>query len=54
MSERLKKYIASQKFKGRKRVSFFVDEKLWNYITKRAKKEDMTINDYLKHSFNFN
>jgi hypothetical protein len=53
MSERLKKYISNQKLRGRKRVSFFVDLKLWNYITKRAKKENMTINDYLKKSFDF-
>lgn len=53
MSERLKKYIQNQKSKGRKRVSFFVDEKFWKYITKRAKKEDLTINEFLKKSFEF-
>jgi len=50
---RLQKYIKNQKFKGRKRVSFFVDIKLWRYITKRAKKEKMTINDYLKFVLDF-
>lgn len=53
MSDRLKKYISNQKKQGRKRVSFFVDEKFWNFISKRAKKEDLTINEFLKKSMNF-
>ncbi len=53
MSERLKKYISNQKLRGRKRVSFFVDEKLWRFITKRAKIEGITINEYLKFALNF-
>jgi len=53
MSERLKKYIDKQKKQGKKRVSFFVDEKFWNYLTKRAKKDNLTIPEYLKKSFNF-
>ena len=52
MSERLKKYIEKQKKQGKKRVSFFVDEKFWNYLTKRAKKDNLTIPEYLKKSFN--
>lgn len=53
MSERLKKYIDKQKKQGKKRVSFFVDDKFWNYLTKRAKKENLTIPEYLKNYFNF-
>jgi len=53
MSERLKKYIEKQKKQGKKRVSFFIDEKLWNYLSKRAKKENLSIPDYLKQYFNF-
>ena len=53
MSERLKKYIQNQKLKGRIRVSFFVDQKLWRFINKRANKDKLTINEYLKKSFDF-
>lgn len=53
MSDRLKKYIENQKLRGRKRVSFFVDEKFWRYINKRAKKDNLTINEFLKKSFDF-
>lgn len=54
MSERLKKYIDKQKKQGKKRVSFFIDEKLWKYLTKRAKAENLHISDYLKKWFHFN
>ena len=50
---RLQKYIQNKKNQGQKRVSFFVDIKLWRYITKRAKKENMTINEFLKYTFDF-
>ena len=51
---RMQRYLIKQKLKhNRKRVSFFVDEKFWKYITRRAKKSDMTINEYLQHSFDF-
>lgn len=53
MSDRLKKYIENQKLRGRKRVSFFVDEKFWRYINKRAKKDNLTINEFLKKSFDY-
>ncbi len=53
MSERLKKYIDKQKKQGKKRVSFFIDDKFWNYLTKRAKKENLSIPDYLKKEFDF-
>jgi hypothetical protein len=53
MSERLKKYIANQKKLGRKRVSFFVDEKLWKFINKQCKKQNITINEFLKDSLDF-
>lgn len=53
MSERLKKYIDKQKKQGKKRVSFFIDDKFWIYLTKRAKKENLTIPEYLKNYFNF-
>jgi len=51
---RMERYLIKQKLlHGRKRVSFFVDEKFWKFITRRAKKNDMTINEYLQHSFDF-
>ena len=50
---RLQKYIKNKKKQGFKRVSFFVNIKLWNYIRKRVKKENMTINDYLSKVFEF-
>ncbi len=54
MSEtRLQKYISNKKRLGQKRVSFFVDEKVWKYFKKNAQKQDMTINDYLKYLLNF-
>lgn len=53
MSDRLKKYIEKQKKQGKKRVSFFIDVKLWNYISNKAKKENLTIPEYLKYHFNF-
>lgn len=52
-SSRSKKYILNQKSKGLKRVSFFTDEKFWKYITKRASKDNISINDFLKNSFDF-
>ena len=50
---RSKKYIIKQKKLGYKRVSFFTDEKFWKFIKKRALKEKMTIDEFLKSSFNF-
>jgi hypothetical protein len=54
MSDRLKRYIDKQKKQGKKRVSFFIDEKLWKYLTKRAKAENLQMSDYLKKWFHFN
>jgi hypothetical protein len=54
MSDRLKRYIDKQKKQGKKRVSFFIDEKLWKYLTKRAKAEKLQMSDYLKKCFHFN
>jgi len=51
--KRLKKYIDKKKSLGQKRVSFFVDEKLWKYFKKNAKKNNMSINDYLKALLDF-
>lgn len=53
MSDRLKKYIDKQKKQGKKRVSFFIDEKFWNYLSKKSKKENLTIPEYLKEYFHF-
>lgn len=53
MSERLKKYIDKQKKQGNKRVSFFINVKLWSFLSKKAKKENLTIPEYLKNYFNF-
>ena len=51
---RMQKYLIKQRLvHNRKRVSFFVDEKFWKFITRRAKQKDMTINEYLQHSFDF-
>ena len=50
---RLKKYIDNRKKMGQKRVSFFVDEKVWKYFKSNAKKNNMTIDNYLKHLLNF-
>ena len=52
-SSRSKKYIQNQKSKGYKRVSFFTNEKFWKYLTRRAKRSNMTINDYLIAQFVF-
>ena len=54
MSEtRLQKYIKAKKRLGQKRVSFFVDEKVWKFFKNNAKKSNMSINDYLKHLLDF-
>jgi predicted DNA-binding ribbon-helix-helix protein len=52
---RMERYLMKQRFlHGRKRVSFFVDEKFWKFVTRRAKKNNMTINEFLQYSFDFN
>lgn len=53
MSDRLKKYIDKQKKQGNKRVSFFINIKLWSFLSKKAKKENLSIPDYLKKEFDF-
>ena len=53
-NERLKRYIKNKNALGYKRVSFFVDKKVWKYFIKNAKKNNMTINDYLKFLLDFN
>lgn len=53
MSERLKKYIVNQKKKGCKRVSFFVDVKLWEFLKKVSKSKNLSIPDYLKSEFDY-
>lgn len=53
MSERLKKYISKQKKKGCKRVSFFIDEKLWEFLKKISKQKKMSVPDYLKSEFDY-
>lgn len=53
MSDRLKKYIEKQKKQGKKRVSFFINIKLWSFLSKKAKKEKLSISDYLKKEFDF-
>ena len=50
---RLQKYINNKKVLGQKRVSFFVDEKVWKYFKRNAKKNNMSINEYLKYLLNF-
>lgn len=50
---RLQRYIANKKNLGQKRVSFFVDEKVWKFFKKNAQKKNLTINDYLKELLNF-
>ena len=50
---RYNRYVLNQKKSGKKRVSFFCDIKLWNYISKRAKKQNITIEQYLKQALNF-
>lgn len=52
-SDRLKRYVENKKRLGLKRVSFFVDVKFWKFITKNAKKENLTILEYLKKIANF-
>lgn len=51
--DRFKKYINEQKRKGYKRVSFYIDEKLWKYLKKLSKKENLTVPDLIKKQFNF-
>ncbi len=53
MDNRLQRYTKRKKALGQKRVSFFVDEKVWKYFKKNANKRDMTINDYLKYLLDF-
>jgi len=50
---RQEKYIMNKKMMGQKRVSFFVDEKLWKYFKRNAIKKKMTINDYLAYLLEF-
>jgi hypothetical protein len=49
--ERHKKYINSKKKQGQKRVSFFVEEKVWKYFKKRS--DTLSPNEYLKKLLNF-
>jgi len=53
MENRLQRYVKNKRSLGQKRVSFFVDEKVWKYFKKNAQKQDMSINDYLKHLLDF-
>lgn len=39
--------------KYNKRVSFFIDEKLWKYLKKLSKKDNLTVPDLIKKQFNF-
>ena len=50
---RLQRYIVNKKSLEQKRVSFFVDEKVWKFFKKNAKKNNLTINDYLKELLDF-
>ena len=50
-NERLKKYVKNKKKLGFKRVSFFVDEKVWKYFKKRS--GGLSANDYLKRLLDF-
>ena len=52
-SDRLKKYIDNQKKKGKKRVSFFVDDKVWKFFKKKQKASNLDISDYLKVLLDF-
>jgi len=52
-SDRLNRYIKNKKKAGQKRVSFFVDEKVWKHFKRKASLNKMTINEYLKHLLNF-
>lgn len=51
--DRFQKYINEQKRKGNKRVSFYIDEKLWKYLKKLSKKENLTVPELIKKQFNF-
>jgi len=53
MQTRLQRYIKNKKKLGYKRVSFFVDIKVWKYFKRNAKKKNLTINEYLKYLLNF-
>jgi len=53
-SSRSKKYIMNKKKQGYKRVSFFVDEKFWKFVKKRALKSGLTIDEFLMKSLEFN
>ena len=44
MSKRLKKYISKQKDKGNKRVSFFINIELWEFLKEVAKKHKFALN----------
>ncbi len=50
-NERLKKYVKNKKKLGFKRVSFFVEEKVWKYFKKRS--DNLSANDYLKKLLDF-
>ncbi len=51
--DRFQKYINEQKRKGNKRISFYIDEKLWKYLKKLSKKENLTVPELIKKQFNF-
>ena len=50
---RLQRYIQRKKKLGQKRVSFFVDEKVWKYFKKNAKNSGMSINEFLIYLLDF-
>lgn len=50
-NERLKRYVKNKKKLGFKRVSFFVDEKVWKYFKKKS--GNLSANDYLKKLLDF-
>ena len=53
MQTRLQRYIKNKEKQGYKRVSFFVEKKVWRYFKRNSKNKNMTINDYLKYLLDF-
>lgn len=53
MSKRLKKYISKQKDKGNKRVSFFINIELWEFLKEVAKKDKLSVPEYLAKEFDY-
>jgi len=53
MQNRLQKYIENKKNLGHKRVSFFVNIKVWKHFKRNATKKKMTINEYLIYLLDF-